>query len=317
LNPLPTKILLATDGSEEATLAAQTAVELAAKIGSELHIVHVSPRIVPHYPGYYMGPEVAEHAQQKEQEHLDREAQRLLDTQVEQVRAAGGSMAQAHLRIGRFAEEIVALAEELGVELIVIGSRGRGGVRRAVMGSVSDSVVRHAHCSVLVVRKGKREEVVSILPAKILLASDGSAEANLAAYTAVDLADKTNLELHIVYVQSIPLSVPLSIDPDSDEIAISGATEDIRQEAQWFLNAALKQVKAIDGTIARAHLRIGDKPDQQIITVAEEIGAGLIVLGSRGMGGVRRALLGSVSDSVVRHAHCPVLVVRKEEREKR
>jgi nucleotide-binding universal stress UspA family protein len=139
----------------------------------------------------------------------------------------------------------------------------------------------------------------------------------LAAYTAVDLADKTNLELHIVYVQSIPLSVPLSIDPDSDEIAISGATEDIRQEAQWFLNAALKQVKANDGTIARAHLRIGDKPDQQIITVAEEIGAGLIVLGSRGMGGVRRALLGSVSDSVVRHAHCPVLVVRKEEREKR
>jgi nucleotide-binding universal stress UspA family protein len=101
---------------------------------------------------------VVEHAQHKEQEHLDREAQRLLDTQVEQVRAVGGSGAQGHLRIGRSAEEIVALAEELGVGLIVMGSRGLGGLKRALMGSVSDSVVHYAHCSVLVVRKEEREK---------------------------------------------------------------------------------------------------------------------------------------------------------------
>ena len=148
-----TKILLATDGSEEATLAAQTAAELVAKFGSELHTVHVRPRVVSHSPGYYVGPEVVENAQQKEQETLDRKAQRLLDTQVEEVRAAGGSVAQAHLRIGRFDEEIVKLAEEVGAGLIVVGSRGRGGVKRALLGSVSDSVIRHAHCPVLVVRK--------------------------------------------------------------------------------------------------------------------------------------------------------------------
>ncbi len=62
-------------------------------------------------------------------------------------------VAQAHLRMGKPAAEIVALAEELGVGLVVVGSRGLGGVRRALMGSVSDSVVRHAHCPVLVVRK--------------------------------------------------------------------------------------------------------------------------------------------------------------------
>lgn len=62
-------------------------------------------------------------------------------------------MAQLHLRVGRPEGEIVALAEELRVGLIVMGSRGRGGVRRAFMGSVSDSVVRHAHCPVMVVRQ--------------------------------------------------------------------------------------------------------------------------------------------------------------------
>ena len=62
--------------------------------------------------------------------------------------------------------------------------------------------------------------------------------------------------------------------------------------------------------MAQAHLGLG-APDREIVDLAEEIGAGLIVMGSRGLGGIRRALMGSVSDSVVRHAHCPVLVVRK------
>ena len=74
----------------------------------------------------------------------------------------------------------------------------------------------------------------------------------------------------------------------------------------------MRQIKADGGTVTRAYLRLG-RPDVEIVTLAEELGAGLIVVGSRGLGGIRRALMGSVSDSVVRHAHCPVLVVRKEE----
>jgi nucleotide-binding universal stress UspA family protein len=58
---------------------------------------------------------------------------------------------------------------------------------------------------------------------------------------------------------------------------------------------------------------MGGQQDQNIVSLAEEIEAGLIVMGSRGLGGIRGALMGSVSDSVVRHAHCPVLVVRREE----
>jgi nucleotide-binding universal stress UspA family protein len=65
------------------------------------------------------------------------------------------------------------------------------------------------------------------------------------------------------------------------------------------------------GTVKETHLKTG-RPDAEIVKLAEEIEAGLIAIGSRGQGGVRRALMGSVSDSVVRHAHCPVLVARQE-----
>jgi nucleotide-binding universal stress UspA family protein len=151
----PTKILLATDGSPQATRAAYTAAQIADETGSELHVGYVRPRSVPVHPGRIVGPEVEEHWLQREQELLEQEAQFVLDTQVEEIEAVGGSVAQTHLGVGKADEEIVALGEELRAGLIVVGSRGRGGVRRALMGSVCDSVVRHAHCPVLVVRKEK------------------------------------------------------------------------------------------------------------------------------------------------------------------
>jgi nucleotide-binding universal stress UspA family protein len=75
---------------------------------------------------------------------------------VERTEAAGGKIAHTHLRFGGTTEEIVNLAEEISAGLIVTGSRGRGGIRRALMGSVSDGVVRHAHCPVLVVREERQ-----------------------------------------------------------------------------------------------------------------------------------------------------------------
>ena len=124
----PTRILLATDGSEEATFAARTAVDLAKKTSSELHVVRVWPIVQP--------------------AQIEQEARTLLNEQVEEIKAAGGAIAQAHLRMGGAAEEIVKLSEEIGASLVVIGSRGLGGMRRARMGSVSKSVVRHSHCPV-------------------------------------------------------------------------------------------------------------------------------------------------------------------------
>jgi nucleotide-binding universal stress UspA family protein len=144
----PTKILLATDGSEEAALAAHTATDVAGKTDSELHVVLVG--LSAAYVG--MGPPEIADIPPPRQEELDEEARRLLDAQVKQIEADGSTVAQAHLRVGRPGEQIVVLAEEIGAGLIVMGNRGLGGLRRLLMGSVSDSVVRHAHCLVLIVR---------------------------------------------------------------------------------------------------------------------------------------------------------------------
>jgi nucleotide-binding universal stress UspA family protein len=138
----PTKILLATDSSREAELAATTAVDLANSTNSELHVIHVGELL----PTLLAQTEV-------EPAQLEREAQQLLDEQVRGIEEAGGTVKEAHLRLGRADEEIVDLAQDIGAGMIVMGSRGRGRIRRALMGSVSDSVVRHAHCPVTIVRE--------------------------------------------------------------------------------------------------------------------------------------------------------------------
>ena len=202
----PTKILLATHGSEDAELAATTAVNLAKSTGSELHVVDVFPGpayVHPYYETHF--PEAAE--------RLRREArkgrQEVLDERVERIGELGGSVAQTHIREGETDAEIVTLAEELQAGLIAIGSRGLGGLRRALMGNVADSVVRHAHCPVMVVRAEAVE-----FPTKILVATDRSREAQLAATTAADLAKSTNSELHVVHV-----GIEQSKDEAKEELA--------------------------------------------------------------------------------------------------
>jgi nucleotide-binding universal stress UspA family protein len=147
MSTFPTRILLATDGSEEAELAVLRAVDLADATHSELHVGHVG--VVPIFLKSYPGTLGYERRLYEEIEEMSKE---LLRKQSWRVKAAGGTVAGTHLRMGEVDLEIVALAEELQADLIVMGSRGLGGVRRALMGSVSDSVVRHAHCPVLVVR---------------------------------------------------------------------------------------------------------------------------------------------------------------------
>jgi nucleotide-binding universal stress UspA family protein len=153
----PTKVLLATDGSKEAELAAWSAAELADKTGSELHVVHVFG-ITPWYPAYpeaagFDGAELEDPVLEEDLQRItEQRARELLDAEVEKLRSVVGTPAQAHLVEGGVPEEIIGLAEEIGAGLVVVGSKGRGGIRRALMGSASDSIVRHAHCPVLVVR---------------------------------------------------------------------------------------------------------------------------------------------------------------------
>jgi nucleotide-binding universal stress UspA family protein len=151
MSPFADVVLLATDGSGESDRAARMAVELSRNLGSELHVIQVAP-----LPSPYASPESAV-IDPRYRDKIRRRTKEEVDANLEKVvgrlREVGGEVADAHAAIGRPDAEIVKLGEELEAGLIVLGSRGLGGVRRALMGSVSDSVARHAHSSVLVVRE--------------------------------------------------------------------------------------------------------------------------------------------------------------------
>src|SRR5215213_2224322 len=160
----PTRILLATDGSEDAELAATNALALAKQTGSELHLIHCLALPLDTQDPSSFEPNV--------RRELERRAREGLEESVGEIEASGGKVEGSHPRVGRPDAEIIDEAEQIGAGLIVMGSRGLGRIRRALMGSVSDSVVRHAYCPVMVVREG-----AAVFPSTILLATDGSEEA--------------------------------------------------------------------------------------------------------------------------------------------
>ena len=135
-------------------------------------------------------------------------------------------------------------------------------------------------------------------PTKILLATDGSKDATLAAQDAIDLSDQSGAELHVVYVGHSSLTQPPT---------------EYRTAAQERLDELVTKVEDAVGTVAEAHLRMdtqGSMEDENIVGLAEELGTDLIVIGSQGLSRMKRLLMGSVSERVVRLAHCPVLVMR-------
>jgi nucleotide-binding universal stress UspA family protein len=151
---------------------------------------------------------------------------------------------------------------------------------------------------------------MSIFPTRILLATDGSEEAELATLRAVDLANTTDSELHVVHVGLVPCflaSYPGTLGYNRK------LYEQIEEESRELLRELSWRVKVAGGTVARTHLGMGEV-DLEIVALAKEIGAGLIVIGCRGHRRIRRALEGSISDGVIRRAPCPVLVVRSHER---
>ena len=139
-------------------------------------------------------------------------------------------------------------------------------------------------------------------PEKILLATDGLESTTLASRAAVDLAKNGGAELHVVHVWHTVPSVHF------DRLIRSGL-EDAGREA---LEEQVRWIENEGGTVSGAHLREGQAVEE-IIEQAEKIGAGLIVVGSRGMGRLGRLALGSVSTGLAHRSPCPVLIVREGE----
>src|SRR5215211_7254127 len=114
-----------------------------------------------------------------------------------------------------------------------------------------------------------------------------------------------------VHVVVVGRTFPQAVYESSTET--EAGREDLRREAQEILDEQVRKIEQAGGDVAIAHLKFGERPNEAIVHLAEDIGADLIVIGSPGFGGLRRALMGNVADSVVRHAHCPVTVVRPAE----
>jgi nucleotide-binding universal stress UspA family protein len=150
---------------------------------------------------------------------------------------------------------------------------------------------------------------VNYFPKKILLATDASKDAEKAALIASDIANSTGSELHVLHVGN---TKDFHVSPGAEQ-SFSPRTVslgEVREEAENRLGQAVKQVEDAGGTVAQSQLRLGD-PDDEILRFCDEQGGfGLIVMGSRGLTRIKRVVMGSVSESIVRHAHCPVLVAR-------
>ncbi len=291
MNGFPTKILAATDGSEHAVLAARAATDLSLRAGAELHVVHVwqEPRLAMTLPA------VATDEYSRARERWEREAEDLLHEQADRMRDTGATLAGAHLRKGRSAEEVVGLAEELEADLVVVGSRGLGKTERLVTGSVSEGIVHLASRPTLIVRGG--EEVWP--PRDVVVGDDGSQEAERAGKLATQLGGLFEASVLLLSVYSTRLvSSPVAAPMVQTSAELLNKGEDSLKE-----RAA--ELENVSGDLPETMVATGDAA-----AVIQEIAgeSELVAVGSRGLGAVRRFTLGSVSTDVVRAVSGPVLV---------
>jgi nucleotide-binding universal stress UspA family protein len=279
MSVFPTKILLATDGSEDAAEAREAAVDLARRSGSELHLVHV----------WHDVPSPYAHAFVKRE--LKRQGQEIVDEQVRRIESAGGTVTKAHLRGGRTSDEVIELSEELGAGLLVLGSRGHGAVRRILMGSHSEAIIHHAHLPVLVLRGGR--DIWP--PSRVVIGDDYSEDAKKAAELAANIAKL--YEADTLVVHAYPHLVQDSSDAES---SLRQAEEELEERAN--------DLKDILGYKPRTTMTSEDAVLAILEAAREGDGPTLVAVGSRGLGAAGRARLGSVSTKVVRAAPGAALV---------
>jgi nucleotide-binding universal stress UspA family protein len=197
---------------------------------------------------------------------------------------------------------ILNRAEEWLADLIIVGSHGQTSAADALLGSVTDSVIRHAHCPVLIVRPGKRT-------GRIVAGTDFSDPVLPALRAAGDEAERTGAELTVVH--SLDMVWSLAAYP---ALAFGGAPFNISAEqikelelvATQRLEESLKQLNVSGDTLVTT-----GPAGRALIDIASERKADLIVVGTIGRTGLRRALLGSVAETVAKGAPCSVLIVRQ------
>jgi nucleotide-binding universal stress UspA family protein len=282
MSVLPSRILLATDGSEDAALATRAAVDISRKSGSELHLVHIWRNVPSPYAHSFVKRE------------LQRQGQEVLDKQAKRIEGDGGRISGMHLRQGRISDEVIELARELGAGLLVVGSRGHGQIGRILMGSHSEEIVHRARLPVLVLRRATVWP-----PARLVIGDDNSEDAKKAGELAASLG-----ELFGISEALLMRTYPRLVEQASDV----GASDYAMQRAEKDLEARAAELEEVLGYRPQTKLAAGEAAVAILEAAREGDGSALVAVGSRGLGTVGRTRLGSTSTKVVQAAPGSVLV---------
>jgi nucleotide-binding universal stress UspA family protein len=279
------QIFVATDYGPAADLALETAVGLATRFGAELTVTHVIEDGAFAFPA---PPGLREAARSR------------LDEVVAGLR---GRMLNASgvLREGIAWDEICAGAAEASADLVVVGSRGRLGVSRVLLGSVAERVIRLSPTPVLTVRSSSEVSLLAGGMGKFrhVLAPIDFSEASLRGVdAAVSLASDLEAALTLVYAYELPNYAYFVLD----EVA-SGAEAQLRALMEEQLARVRPRFPKVEGVVRQG------VPSHAILDVARARGADLIVLSTHGRHGLPRVFLGSVAEKIARTSPVPVLTV--------
>lgn len=278
------KMLVAIDGSESSMHALKESFKLARNEKSWITVVSV----VPEYKGdldlVAVGNVMA--SMRKPCEDALHKA--------EELAKAEGALIKTVCEEGEPHERIIDLAEAENCELIVMGRRGLSRLERVLVGSVTARVIGHSHIDVLVV-----PSTTEIGWKKILLATDGSKYSKAAAERVIDFAGEYGGELRVVSVVDVPAEF-YGEAPD--------AVEDLIKKAKGYVEDVKRQAEAA-GIKTETFVREGEAY-KAILDLAKEQNANAIVMGSHGRTGLKRLLMGSITEKVIGYSSCPVLVVR-------
>ena len=229
---------------------------------------------------------------------LTDDAQRALDNAVGEARKLGARRVTSKMLNGLPWQQIIDAAQrEPDLGLIVIGTHGRTGLSRVLLGSVAELVVRHAPCPVLTIRPGNEPRPYM----HVLCPLDLSKPAREAMNLAAALVQPGGAGITLLHVLELPVSY-------TGELPIPDFHRDLDARSAALLDRWTAELKAQVSVPVTQRTRIG-RPGAQILALLEDDRTfDLVVMGSHGHTGIERMLLGSVAEKVVRHARCPVVV---------
>jgi nucleotide-binding universal stress UspA family protein len=290
------RVVVGVDGSAGARLALECAVGEAARRGARLEAVAAVVMTSAWWEGRAYEPGLARtlHAS------AERQARKLVDEVLAELPAGAGPDAD-DVRVtaadGHAAPTLIAAAE--GADLLVVGTRGRGGLRSALLGSVALHCATHAPCPVLVVRAADPLSV----PPRVVVGFDGSPGSRAALAAAVDEAVRVGGDLEVVACYTVGGGWP---DP---ELIAAPSVDETRPRVEESLARAVAEAvgSRTDAPTIRTRVELRAAGDA---LVAHSLGAHRLVVGSHGHGRVHGLLLGSVALHCAMHAAAPVLVVR-------